>query len=155
MSSDWGYLIRSALSPPALLTSLTSSQIYSFFWFLFFFASLLPVCYLLQLLGLILSPMLDWAETVCEVFPRVQSACCSSKFVLSEPSSPSVSELSEFLWGILGHSDNMAAAFWVCENIPSQNVQGNNVVPRQMMHYRQTVPILVGFIFYRLFREIK
>lgn len=66
---------------------------------------------------------------------------------MSEPFSPSVSELSEFLLGILGHSDNTAAAFRVCENIPSQNVQGNHIGPRQMMHHGEQSPFLLALSF--------
>lgn len=83
MSPDWGYLIRSTISPPALPASLTISKVY--FQFLFFFASPLSVCSLLQLLDLIFSPPLSWAETVCEIFPRVQSPCCSSMFTFKSP----------------------------------------------------------------------
>ena len=151
-TSGWRCLIRSVTSPAALLISFTISQT-SFFFLCVSFASSLSACALLQLLDLILSPTLDWTETVCGVFPRGQSACCSAKFALSKPSSPSVSELSEFLLGVLGHSDNTAVAFGVCESTPSQNVRGNHVAPRHKMLHRWIVLVFVGCVFCGLFTE--
>lgn len=138
MSPDWGYLIRSTISSPALPASLTISQIY--FQFLFFFASPLFVCSLFYLSVLYYSywicfSLLHSAEQKhCEIFPRVQSACCSSMFALSEPSSPSVSELSVFLWEFQTTVTAWQMPSEFVKKIPSQNAWDNCVTPRQIHH---------------------